>query len=69
MTDGLVRRNGFNVATLFQFTVMMLTVSAVLHVVQIVSCFLAEQTKLLGACNMELLLATGFVALHTGSRS
>lgn len=47
---------------------MMLAVAAVLDVVQIVASFLAEQTQLLGAGHVELLLATGFVALHAGTR-
>lgn len=47
---------------------MMLAVPAVLDVVQIVASFLAEQPQLLGARHVKLLLATGFVTLHAGSR-
>lgn len=47
---------------------MMLAVPAVLDIVQIVARFLTEQSKLLGTRDVELLLATGFVALHTGAR-
>lgn len=67
MVYRFVRWNRLDVATLFQFTIMMLTVPAVLDVVQVVASFLAEQPQLLGARHVELLLATGFVTLHAGS--
>lgn len=47
---------------------MMLAVPAVLDVVQIVASFLTEQPQLLGARHVKLLLATGFVTLHAGTR-
>jgi len=46
---------------------MVLTVAAVLHIIQIVTSLLAEQSKALGAGDVELLLAIRFVALHTGA--
>lgn len=42
MTDRFVRRNRFNITTFFQFTIMVLTVTAVLDVVQVVARFFAE---------------------------
>lgn len=47
-----------------QFTVMMLAISTVLDIVQIVSSFFAKQATSLGACYMELLLTSRFIALH-----
>lgn len=41
----------------YQFTIMMLTIAAVLDVVQIIAGFLAKQTQLLGARHVKLLLA------------
>lgn len=46
----------------------MLAVAAILHVIQIIACLLAEQAETLGACDMELLLAVRFVALHAGAK-
>lgn len=69
MTDWFVRWNRFYVAAFFQFTIMVLAVSAVLDIVQIVAGLLAEESELLGACHVELLLATGLVALHARSYS
>lgn len=47
---------------------MMLAIAAVLDVVQIIAGFLAEQTQLLSARHVELLLAAGLVTLHAGAR-
>lgn len=55
--NGFIWRYGFDVAALFQFAVMVLTVAAVFHVIQIVSRLLAEQTKALGTGDVKLLLA------------
>lgn len=49
----------------YQFAVVMLTVTAVFHIVQIVAGLFAQQTERLGACDVKLLLAIGFIALHT----
>lgn len=51
----------------YQFAVVILTVSAVLDVVQIVAGLLAKQAQLLSAGHVKLLFATGFVALHAGT--
>lgn len=51
----------------YQFTVMMLAVSAVLDVVQVVTGFFAKQSQRLRTSHMKLLLASGFVALHASS--
>lgn len=44
---------------------MVLAVAAVLDVVQVVACLLAQQTQLLGTGHVELLLTARLVALHT----
>lgn len=67
MANRLVRWNCFDVASFFQFTIMVLAVPAVLYVIQIISCFLAEKSELLSASYMELLFTACFVALHTGT--
>lgn len=63
------KRRRFCLVT-YQLAVMMLTVAAVLDVVQIVARLLAQQAELLGAGDVKLLLTSGFVALHarTGRR-
>lgn len=43
MLYGFVGWYGFDVSALFQFTIMMLTVTAVFDIIQIVACLLAEQ--------------------------
>lgn len=43
--------------TTHQFAVVMLAISAVLHVIQVISSFLAEQPQLLRTCHVKLLLA------------
>lgn len=50
-----------------QFTIMMLAIATVLHIVQIIAGLLAEQAQTLGAGHMELLLAVCLVALHAGT--
>lgn len=67
MTNRLVWGNCFHIAAFFQFTIMMLAISAILDVIQIVPCFLAKQSKLLSTCHVELLFATRLVALHTST--
>lgn len=44
---------------------MVLAVAAVLDIVQIVACLLAQQTQLLGTGHVELLTTARLVALHT----
>lgn len=46
---------------------MMLTISTIFHVVKIIASLFAQQSKRLGASDVELLSAACFVALHTGS--
>lgn len=46
---------------------MVLAITAIFDVVQIVAGLFAQQAKRLGTCHMELLLATGLVALHAGA--
>lgn len=44
MTDRLVGWNCFDVASFFQFTIMVLAISAIFDVIQIISCFLAKKS-------------------------
>lgn len=50
-----------------QFTVMMLTVAAILDIIQIVAGLFAQQPVLLCTSYVKLLSAAGFVALHARS--
>lgn len=49
----------------YQFTVMVLTISTIFHIVQVVAGLFAQQTTCLSACDVKLLLTPWSIALHT----
>lgn len=69
MTYGFIGGYGFDVAPLFQFTIMMLTITTVFYIVQIIAGFFTQKTQTLSTSNMELLLTIRLIALHTGAHS
>lgn len=69
MANGFIGWYSLDIATLFQFTIMMLAIATVFDIVQIVAGLLTQQAQTLGTCHMELLFTIGFIALHTGADS
>lgn len=49
----------------YNFSIMMMTITAVFHVIHIIASFFAEKSHRLSTGNMERLPAASFVALHT----
>lgn len=52
-----------------QFTVVMLTVAAVLDIVQVIASLFTQKTQLLCTCHVELLLASRLITLHACTSS
>lgn len=64
-----VKKNSYLTFTIsldsaYQFAVVMLTVSAVLDVVQVVTSLLTQQAQLLSTRHVKLLFTSGLITLH-----
>lgn len=53
----------------YQFAIVILAVATIFYIIQIIAGLFAQQAQRLRARHVKLLLAAGFIALHTGAEA